>query len=197
VRDALRARVDCSLTEAAERDDGAWVTVGGIVAEARKVRTRAGRHMMFAALDDLEGRVDLIIRDAEGDAAEAIEVDRVVTVRGRVDHKGKGDTSIVVAEAERFEPAPDELAAARARAEAARDPEQITLRVSAAEFGPRLVEELKALFEGFPGETEVQLEMQTREGTRRLRFGPDYRVSPSQPLRAQLDELLGPSALAA
>jgi DNA polymerase-3 subunit alpha len=197
VRDALRARVDCSLSDAVQRQDGAWLTVGGIVAEAKKVRTRAGRHIMFAALDDLEERIELIVRDADGEAAAALEVDRVVVVRGRIDHKEGGDTSLVVAEAERFEPAPDELAAARAKAEAARDPEQIVLRVSAAEFGPRLVEELKALFEGYPGKSEVVLEMETREGTRRLRFGSDYRVSPSQPLRAQLDELLGPSSLAA
>jgi DNA polymerase-3 subunit alpha len=151
--------------------------------------------MMFGALDDLDGRVALIVRDAEGDAAEALEADKVVVVRGRVDHKGRGDTSIVVSEAERFEPAPDDLAAARARAEAERDPEQITLQVSAAEFGPSLVDELKALFAGFPGETEVVLAMRTREGQRRLRFGPDYRVKPSQPLRAQIDELLGPEAL--
>jgi len=197
VRDALRVRVDCSLAEAAGREDGAWVTVGGIVAEAKKVRTRAGNHIMFVGLDDLEGRVELFVRDANGEAAAALDVDRVVVVRGRVDHKGRGDTSIVVAEAEHFEPAPDELAAARAKAEAARDPAEIVLRVSAGEFGPRLVEELKALFEGFPGQSEVLLEMKTGEGTRRLRFGPDYRVSPSQPLRAQLGELLGPSALAA
>ena len=35
---------------------------------------------------------------------EAIEVDRVVVVRGRVDHKGRGETSLVVHEAEAFEP---------------------------------------------------------------------------------------------
>jgi hypothetical protein len=41
------------------------------------------------------------------------------------------------------------------------------------------------------------LEMETREGARRLRFGPDYCVTPSQALRAELDHLLGPRALAA
>jgi DNA polymerase-3 subunit alpha len=120
-----------------------------------------------------------------------------VVVRGRVDHKNRGETSLVVAEAEHFEPGADELAAARAKAAAKRDPEQIVLRVRAAEFGPHLVEELKALFESFPGRTEVLLEMKTREGTRTLRFGDGYRVSASGALRAQLDELLGPRALAA
>ena len=113
MRDALRERVDCPLTEVADKPDGAWVTVGGIVGEAKKVRTRNGGYVMFATLDDLEGQVELFVRDAAGEAAEAIETDRVVVVRGRVDHKGRGETSVVVQEAERFEPDAAELAAAR------------------------------------------------------------------------------------
>ncbi len=104
--------------------------------------------------------------------------------------------SLVVAEAEAFEPGEDEVAAARAKAKA-REPERIVLRVRAAEFGPRLVDELKSLFESFPGDCDVLLEMETREGTRRLRFGDDYCVTPSAALRAEIDQLLGPRALAA
>ena len=197
VRDALRARVDCPLTDVAGKADGTWVTVGGIVGEAKKVRTRSGGYVMFATLDDLEDRVELFVRDAAGDAASAIEPDRVVVIRGRVDHKGRGQTSLVVAEAEAFEPDAAELAAAAERAAARRDPREFTLEVDAAAFGPALIEELKALFEGFPGQSEVLLVMQTRDGTRRLRFGSEYRVSPSPPLRAQLAEVLGPRAIAA
>ncbi len=196
VRDALRERVDCTLTEVAAREDGAWVTVGGIVSEAKRVRTRSGAYVMFATLDDLEGRVELFVRDAAGAAAEQIELDRVILVRGRVDHKGRGEMSLVVAEAESFEPGEDEVAAAREKA-MAREPRRILLRVRAAEFGPTLVDELKSLFESFPGDCEVMLEMETREGTRRLRFGDGYCVTPSGALRAELDQLLGPRALAA
>jgi DNA polymerase-3 subunit alpha len=197
VRDALRARVDKPLSDVVGMPDGAWVTVGGIVSEAKKVRTRNGGYVMFATLDDLEGRVELFVRDAAGEAAEAIELDRVVLVRGRVDHKGRGEMSVVVAEAEHFEPGEDELAAARAKAAARADGKPILLRIDAAGFGPGLVDELKALFESFPGESEVLLEMRTREGIRRLRFGSEYRVAPSAALRAELDQLLGPKALAA
>jgi DNA polymerase-3 subunit alpha len=196
VRDALRERVDCSLADVGGKEDGAWVTVGGIVSEAKKVRTRSGAYVMFATLDDLEGRVELFVRDATSEAAEQIELDRVILVRGRVDHKGRGEMSLVVSEAEPFEPGEDELAAAREKARA-RDPERIVLRVNAAEFGPQLLEDLKSIFSAFPGSCEVQLEMQTRDGTRRLRFGSDYNVVPSPALRAELDQLLGPRALAA
>jgi DNA polymerase-3 subunit alpha len=196
VRDALRERVDCSLQEVARKEDGAWVTVGGIVSECKRVRTRSGAYVMFATLDDLEGRVELFVRDAASEAADRIELDRVVLVRGRVDHKGRGEMSLVVAEAEPFEPGEDELAAARAKAKAGQ-PDRILLRVSAAEFGGQLVEELKSVFQSFPGDCEVVLEMETREGARRLRFGSEYCVTPSQALRAELDHLLGPRALAA
>jgi DNA polymerase-3 subunit alpha len=170
--------------------------VGGIVSECKRVRTRSGAYVMFATLDDLEGRLELFVRDAAGEAAEQIELDRVILVRGRVDHKGRGEMSLVVAEAEAFEPGEDEVAAARAKAKA-REPDRSGLRVRAAEFGPRLVEELKSLFETFPGDCDVLLEMETREGTRRLRFGNEYCVTPSAALRAEIDQLLGPRALAA
>ena len=149
VRDALRERVDCSLAEVGGKEDGAWVTVGGIVSECKRVRTRSGAYVMFATLDDLEGRVELFVRDAASEAAERIELDRVILVRGRVDHKGRGEMSLVVAEAEPFEPGEDEVAAARAKAKA-REPERILLRVSAAEFGPQLVDELKSVFQASP-----------------------------------------------
>ncbi len=150
---------------------------------------------MFATLDDLEGRVELFVRDAAGEAAEAVEVDRVIVVRGRVDHKGRGDMSVVVHEAERFEPEATELAAARAKASAAIGP--LILRIDAAEFRRALIDDLKSLFEDFPGTSEVLLEMRTREGLRRLRFGAEYRVAPSPALRAEIDQLLGPASLAA
>ena len=70
-------------------------------------------------------------------------------------------------------------------------------RIHAGEFGAALVDELKAVFEHFPGDAEVTLEMETREGTRRLRFGDEYRVRPSAALRAELDALLGSGARAA
>jgi DNA polymerase III subunit alpha len=197
VREALRARVDCSLAAVAGKQDGTWVNVGGIVSAAKKVRTKTGGHVMFATLDDLEGQVELFVRDAGGEAALALEMDRVVLVRGRVDHKGRGETSVVVAEAETFEPGDDEVSAARRRAQDRERPGRFVLRLDAGRLEPGLIADLKAVFECFPGTSDVLLEMDTREGTRRLRFGSDYRVDPSPALRAELDQLLGSRAVAA
>ncbi len=197
VREALREAVDCTLADVAGKADGAWITVGGIVAEAKKVRTRNGGYVMFAKLDDLEGQVELFVRDAAGEQAQAIALDRVVVVRGRVDQKGRDQISVVVQDASTFEPDADELAKARERASKRAAPGQIVLRIDAGSFGAELVEELKGLFEAYPGRTEVTIEMTTREGIRHLRFGDGYRVDPDHGLRAELDQLLGPKALAA
>ena len=61
MREALRARADCALAALAERRDKDWVTVGGIVTEAKRIKTRNGDHMMFATLDDLEGTVEMLV----------------------------------------------------------------------------------------------------------------------------------------
>jgi DNA polymerase-3 subunit alpha len=117
----------------------------------------------------------------------------VLIVRGRLDHKERGETKLMVQEIQPFAPSEDELA----RARAARVPEPIVLRIHAAAFGISLVDDLKAVFESFPGETEVMLEMQTRAGMRRLRFGDGYRVRDSAALHAELDALLDSGARAA
>ena len=63
VREALRVKVDCSTAEVIEQRDGDWVKVGGIITEAKKIRTRKGTTMMFATLDDLEGSVEIVVFD--------------------------------------------------------------------------------------------------------------------------------------
>jgi DNA polymerase-3 subunit alpha len=194
VRDALRSRVDCSLAELGGKADGSVLTVGGIVTECKRIRTKRGDPMMFATLDDVEGQVELLVLGkAYTEAADFLAVDSVVLVRGRLDHQERGQTKLVAHEVTSFEPSEDEVS----RARVARSTEPIVLRIDAAAFGASLVDELKAVFANFPGEAEVMLEMQTRDGLRRLRFGDGYRVQPSAALRAELDALLGLGARAA
>jgi DNA polymerase-3 subunit alpha len=194
VRDALRARVDCSLSELGSKADGSVVTVGGIVTECKRIKTKRGDPMMFATLDDVEGQVEmLVLGKAYVSSVEFLDVDAVVTVRGRLDHQERGQTKLVAHEIESFAPSEDEVA----RARSARAPQPVVLRIDARAFGASLVDELKGIFENFPGESEVMLEMDTREGPRRLRFGDEYRVQHSAALQAELDALLGIGARAA
>src|SRR5205085_8161734 len=107
---ALRRRVDCSLADLSSRRDGEWVTVGGMIAETKRIRTKKGDPMMFATLDDLEGSVELVIFGKSLAASEeAATADAIVVVRGRVDHKDREKTCIVAAQIERFDPSPEEV----------------------------------------------------------------------------------------
>jgi DNA polymerase-3 subunit alpha len=194
VKEALRARVDCPLSGLESKADGSIVTVGGIVTECKRIRTKRGDPMMFATLDDVEGQVEmLILGQVFADTGGEVVVDAVLVVRGRLDHKERGDSKLLVQEIEVFRPSEDEVAKARAT----RDLGPVLLKIDAARFGASLIEELKAIFEHFPGDIEVLLEMETRQGSRRLRFGSDYRVRPSAALDAELDALLGAGSRAA
>jgi DNA polymerase-3 subunit alpha len=195
VREALRARVDCPIADLARKPDGAWVTVGGIVTEAKKIRTKSGTQMMFATLDDVEGQIEMLVFKVEGsESAAVIEPDAVVLVRGRIDHKDRGETKLVVQEAERFEPDEEELSAARAPAE----PLRLTIDAATLHGRPGLVDELKEVLVHHKGEADVLLAINGGEGgPKELRLGDGYRVRPSNGLRAELDHVLGPDALAA
>jgi DNA polymerase-3 subunit alpha len=171
--------------------------VGGIIAETKRIRTKRGDPMMFATLDDLDGQVEMLVfGDALAKAEAALQPDKIVLVRGRVDHKDATKTCLIVQEAEEFDPDPEELAAAQARA-AAPPPQPLHLRLNARRVPAGILEDLKHLLETSPGEAEVVLEMHTATGPRRLRLGPGYRVTPTRALLADIHHLLGDAALAA
>jgi DNA polymerase-3 subunit alpha len=197
VREALRARVDCGLADLANKPDGAWVTVGGIVAESKKIRTKSGNQMMFATLDDVEGQVEMLVFKADqAESAGAIENDAVVLVRGRIDHKERGETKLVVQEAERFEPGVEEIA--QAAVAAAKPSEPLRLTIPAASLNEHLIDELKAVIEGHSGSADVYLAISGGNGkAREWKLGEGFRVRPSSKLMAELDHVLGGTAIAA
>jgi len=197
VRDAMRARVDCGLADLATKQDGAWVTVGGIVTECKKIRTKSGSQMMFATLDDVEGQVEMLVFKADqAESAEVIAPDAIVLVRGRIDHKERGETKLVVQEAERFEPDVEEIERSTAAASAPDGPFEVV--VDAGRLSDTFVEELKAVLEEHKGEADVHLAIRTADGkSKLLQFGDSFRVRPSNGLRAELGHVLGPDALAA
>jgi DNA polymerase-3 subunit alpha len=197
VREALRARVDCSLAGLSEKADGSWVTVGGIVTACKKIRTKSGTQMMFATLDDIEGQVEMLVFKAdEAESATVIAPDAVVVVRGRLDHKERGETKLVVQEAERFEPDQEEIDRASAAAAAPAGP--LRLRIAAERLTPDLFEELKSVFEHHKGDADVHLAITPMEGEpTKLVLGDAFRVRDSSGLRAELGNVLGPDSLAA
>jgi DNA polymerase-3 subunit alpha len=153
--------------------------------------------MMFATLDDIEGQVEMLVFKADqAESATVIAPDAVVLVRGRLDHKERGETKLVVQEAERFEPDQEEIE--RATVKAAAPAEPLRLTISAERLTPDLFEELKAVFEHHSGDADVHLAITPRDGEpTRLVLGDAFRVRHSSGLRAELGNMLGPDSLAA
>ena len=197
VREALRAAVDAPLATLPDRKDGDWVTAGGIITQAKKIRTKKGDPMMFATLDDLEGSIEvLIFGKALAEYEGALGVDEVVLVRGRVDHGDKG-TSLIAQTVDPFRPTrrggrggarggrpraagPAGADGARRRHDAAGDDHR---RAQARLRQPRR------------RVARSCWRSQTSAGPRTLRLGEGYRVNETPSLRAELGRILGPAAL--
>jgi DNA polymerase-3 subunit alpha len=196
VRHALRRKVDCSIADLDGRKDQEWVTVGGIVTECKKIRTRKGDPMLFATLDDLEGQVEMLVfAKVYADNADKVEVDRVITVRARIDKKEAGEVKLVAQEVALFEPTPEEVEQATelAATEAAAGPvvKRLTLEVG-PDVPDTWLDELKHVVEDFPGEHELLLCV----GERRLRLGDGFKISADTACRDGLAALPGVSIAA-
>jgi DNA polymerase-3 subunit alpha len=197
LRDALRARVDCPISSLEDRRDKDWVTVGGIITEAKRIRTRNGDHMMFATLDDLAGAVEMLVfGKALIEHEAALAVDEVVIVKGRVDHKEAGKTCLVVQSVEAFAPSQEEIERARAQARSAALTatalaQPVHLRVAAADLCEHTIDELKLMIEECRGTAEVFVDIDHSDGsTRRLRLGEEYRVRHTPTLLSELENAL-------
>ena len=202
LREALRARVDCPISSLEDRRDKDWVTVGGIITEAKRIRTRNGDHMMFATLDDLAGAVEILVfGKALAEHEAALAVDEVVIVKGRIDHKEAGKTCVVVQSVERFAPTAEEIERARTQAQAASRAatalaRPLHLRVAAAALSQSGIEDFRQIVEDCPGPAELRVEIETSAGPRRLLLGKEFRVGHTPTLLAELEQALAPGSAA-
>jgi DNA polymerase III subunit alpha len=195
---ALRAKADSTLEELAARRDGDWVTIGGMVTQSKKIKTKKGDFMMFATLYDLETSVEIIVFGKTlATCEDALQSDSIVLVRGKVDHKDRDTTCLIAQQVERFEPTDQEVLEAQVQAaKPVLTPAALRLRLDATALAASVIDELKELLSGFPGESDVVIELSTTVGHRRLKLGPSYRVSRSAGLHAELDALLGSALIA-
>jgi hypothetical protein len=117
-------------------------------------------------------------------------------VRGRVDHRDRDNTCIVVQQVDPFEATAEEVALAREHATRQPSvPSALRLRLDATALAASVLSELKDVLAGSPGDREVVIELSTSVGDRRLKLGPDYRVADCASLHAELADLLGHAIL--
>jgi DNA polymerase III subunit alpha len=183
VRDQLRRKTDATLAELERRRDGEVVTVGGIVSALKQTTTKKGDPMVFLALDDPTGSAEVVVFNSTYQASrELLAEDRILVVKGRVDHKQQGETKLIAMEVTAFE--------------AVAERREVRFRIDATRAQAGVIRELALLVKDFPGESPVYVSLSTSEGPRTLALGPGYRVRPDSDFLAEAKALLGEASVA-
>jgi DNA polymerase-3 subunit alpha len=137
----------------------------------------------------------VVFEKALANVEGVLGTDEIVLVRGRVDHKEAGKVCIIVQDVDKFEPTDAEIDKAKeqvARMASQAPPTALRWRVDATKLQAEVIEDLRELFERYPGDSEFVLEMDTATGLRRLKFGDTYRIAGRNAgLKGELDRLLG------
>jgi DNA polymerase-3 subunit alpha len=182
IAEKLRRKIDCGLIEVERRRDGEIVTVGGIVGAIKQVTTKKGEPMVFVRLDDLTGSAEVVVFNSVYTAArELVEMDRILVVKGRVDHKQEGETKLIALEVAPFEHEPERT--------------EVRLRVDARRAPAGLVRELAELVKDFPGPIPIVVALETSEGEKTLTLGTRFCVDPVPDFFAEAKALLGEAAV--
>jgi DNA polymerase III subunit alpha len=182
IAEKLRRKTDCPLVDVERRRDGEIVSVGGIVGAIKQVTTKKGDPMVFVRLDDLTGSAEVVVfNSVYVDARELVEMDRILVVKGRVDHKQEGETKLIAIEVTPFEETPERT--------------EVRLRVDARRAPAGLVRELAELVREFPGPIPVIVALETSEGEKTLTLGTQFCVNPVPDFFAEAKALLGEAAV--
>jgi DNA polymerase-3 subunit alpha len=182
IRDQLRRKTDCAMADVERRRDGETVTVGGIVSAIKHLTTKKGEPMVFMRLDDVTGGAEVVVfNSVYAHARELCTMDRILIVKGRIDHKQEGETKLLA-----MEVAPFEAVAER---------KEVTIKIDARVARAGVVRDLALLVKDFPGESRVNLLLEMTDGPRQLVLGPQYKVKPVPDFFAEAKALLGEAAV--
>jgi DNA polymerase-3 subunit alpha len=183
IRHQLRREAGHLISQLGELADGTVTTIVGMVSAVKRITTKkSGELMAFVTIEGLEGTVEIVCFPAiYQENKELLVEDRVVKVKGRVDHKDEAETKFIPLAIEVFAPKTGL--------------EPLALSVDGERFPSTVIEDLKSILVRFPGPCSVDMYVRTGENARRLRLGDSFRVDPQASLFAELKELLGESCV--
>ena len=183
VEDQLKAQTTCQITDLENRDDGELVVLGGIIGTLARKFTKRGEPYAQFRLESLTGGVEVVAFPSVYEAVpELFEADRIVLVTGRIDRRGR---ELQIRASEAREPA---LVPG-----ASHTPGVLVVDLPAAVCSPGVLNKLKTLLEGAPGELPVRLRFLSSQGVQPLSLGA-FTVNAQGSLLDELRHLLGPSA---
>ncbi|QXC62253.1 DNA polymerase III subunit alpha [Aquihabitans sp. G128] len=176
---ALRRKVDNTIAELAELDDGAMRTIGGVVNGLQRKWTKKGDLMAVFTLEDLQTSIEVMVfPKTMTDIGHQLADDAVLIVKGRVD-KRDDTPKFIAMDVEVFDGVSDGAPPLR-------------LKVAPHRLDAGTVDELKGLLTRFPGESQVFLHLGEDKV---LRLPEQFCVDTSHGLIGELRVLLGSGAI--
>jgi DNA polymerase-3 subunit alpha len=185
VEHVLTSHADTALAEiiAGGVEDGANVTVAGILTAVGPRTNKQGAPWAIATIEDLEAGLEvLFFPKTWAQVSDKVVRDQIVVVKGRVSRRD--DTPSLFAS----EVTIPELT------EGPRGP--VLVSMPAARCTPPVVERLREVLGSHPGTTEVQLKLLNGGRETVLRLDQGLRVRPSTALMGDIKALLGPTSVA-
>jgi len=166
-----------SCAEMEEAGDNRNVSIGGIVASARKLYTKKGKPMAFVRLEDLTGGIEVIVfSDLYEKNAELFTEDNLLIVKGRTDIKEEEEPKLI---AEAVIPLPQ-------------DARQLYVKISARHDIGCLVR-LKKVLQEKRGQVPVCLYFEKEN--KLILLEEEYWAPPDIEFRQRLESLLGPGTV--
>jgi DNA polymerase III subunit alpha len=165
------------------RDKGVDVTIGGIIASIRPLKTRKGDRMAVIMLEDPHGSVEVVIfPEAFGKSASVLEAGAMVVVRGKVEL----DDEVIRMMANEVLP----IEAMRQKMS-----RELSIKLTSPPHGRQTFEALADLFARHRGDRRVVLELELRDQQPPLRLraplAAAVRVRPSEQLATEVERICG------
>jgi DNA polymerase-3 subunit alpha len=161
VEGQLRRKVECSLADLEERNDGAYLTLGGVITVVNRKFTRKGEQMAVLTIEDLQGSVEVnIFPKTYASFGHLIDEDTIITVRGRLDKRDDSRISFNAQEVKIVEPM---------RA----SDMSLHIELTGRSLSQEDIFNLQELLKDHGGQTPVQLHM---PGGKSLRLAPEFNV---------------------
>jgi len=172
---ALKRKVDCTILELGDLDDGTQRTVGGVITGLQRKWTKKGDLMAVFVLEDLQGSVEVMVfPKTMAQIGHLLVEDAVVITTGRVDKRDE-TAKFIPRELELFEPQVDEHPPLR-------------LHLPPSRLDNATIDQLQELIGDFPGDSEVHILLGDKQV---LRLSEDHLVDTRTGLIGELRALLG------
>jgi DNA polymerase-3 subunit alpha len=182
LREQLRDEIEVPVGALDDAVDGGMLWTGGIVANAQKKVSKNGGVWLAFRLEDIDGGVECRAWPATYEQYRDLLVeDGIVKVKGRVERKSEGETTLIAIEVLPFS--------------GVSEYRPLTVTIDARRVRPSVLDDLKRILGDFPGQVPVVLQMVRGDERAKLRVGDGLRVEPVAGLYAELKALLGESCV--